>query len=141
MDDKELELFRKAYDKSVKKCIKGKDKNGRDIEEQSNWVWFDRAVIEELLAMTDPQSGGIKMYFGQYDENNIGMLPEDRKYREEYIGRISLALAASNKTEVGFEDIALPDTNKEEGLFPSRSGGGIENGGSLCPPDCKPQDN
>lgn len=130
MDRKQLELFRKAYDNSVKKCIKGKDKNGKDIEEQSNWVFFDRATLEKLLSMTDPKTGGIKMYFGQYDKENLDIIPLDRPLREDYIGRISLALAASNRTEQGMEDIYLANSVEEDG--------GLENGGNLCPPQCNP---
>ena len=130
MDRKQLELFRKAYDNSVKKCIKGKDQNGKDIEEQTNWVFFERATLEKLLAMTDPKTGGIKMYFGQYDQENLGMIPLDRPLREDYIGRMSVALSASNRTAQGIEDIYLSDSSAEDQ--------GLENGGKICPPECNP---
>ncbi|MCR9016901.1 hypothetical protein [Aquiflexum gelatinilyticum] len=35
-----VEAFRLAYAKSVKNCLKGKDKNGKDIAEQSDWVFL-----------------------------------------------------------------------------------------------------
>lgn len=126
MNNKQLEAFRNAYRESVKIGIKGKDKNGHDIEEQSDWVWFDRESLKKLLDTSDERTGGIKMYFGQYDKDNLDILPADRKNREDYIGRISIAMVASNKTDYGYEDLQKPD------------GGGIKNGGDLCPPDCNP---
>ena len=132
----QLEAFRLAYGKSVKKCIKGKNKDGKEIEEQSDWVFFDRELIQSLLDMTDPKVGGLKMYFGQYDKENLDILPIDRKDREDYIGRISMAIAAANKTEKGFLDIDA-DLNNSTTLVRS-SGNGTENGGHLCPPECNP---
>lgn len=35
MTKEEFDAFKSAYDKSVRKCIKGKDNNGRDKEEQT----------------------------------------------------------------------------------------------------------
>jgi hypothetical protein len=141
MTREELEGFRKAYQKSAKKSIKAENAQGKPINEQSEWVWFDRDSIQKLLDMTDPKTGGIKIYFGQYDKKNIEMLPQDRKNREEYIGMVSLALVASNKTKTAFEDIysdTLPGT--EENKISQKSGGGSSplNAGNVCPPGCTP---
>lgn len=136
MTREQLELFRRAYAKSVKKCVKGKNKNGKDIAEQSDWVFFDRELLQSLLDMTDPKTGGLKMYFGQYDKENLDILPKDRKDREDYIGRMSIAIAAANRTEKGIIDV--DDPSEESSKTKSRSGGAIENGGSLCPPACNP---
>ncbi|MCL6260533.1 hypothetical protein M3O96_15630 [Aquiflexum sp. TKW24L] len=136
MTKEQLEAFRLAYAKSVKKCIKGKNKNGKNIAEQSDWVFFDRKLIQDLLDMTDPISGGLKLYFGQYDKENLDILPIDRKDRDDYIGRISIAIAAANKTEFGIID--LNDESKDSTTFKLSSGGSIENGGDLCPPGCNP---
>jgi hypothetical protein len=136
MTKKELEAFRSAYAKSVKKCIKGKDKNGKDIEEQSDWVFFDRKLIQDLLDMCDPITGGLKLYFGQYDKENLDILPIDRKDRDDYIGRISIAIAAANKTEGGIIDLGTE--SKDSTALRISSGGSIENGGQLCPPNCNP---
>jgi hypothetical protein len=136
MTKEQLEAFRLAYAKSVKKCIKGKDKNGKDIEEQSDWVFFDRKLIQDLLDMTDPKSGGLKLYFGQYDKENLKILPVDRKDREDYIGRISLAIAAANSTEKGIIDLDEKIENASD--LAQDSGGSTRNGGKLCPPSCNP---
>jgi hypothetical protein len=130
MNRKQLNLFRKEYDKSIKKCVKGKDKEEIEIQEQSDWVFFERATLEKLLAMTDVKTGGIKMYFGQYNEENLDMIPLDRPFREDYIGRLSLALSASNRTTQGIQDVYSADSVMEDQ--------GLENGGTICPPDCNP---
>lgn len=136
MTEEELKLFRNAYAKSVKKCVKGKNKNGKDIAEQSDWVFFDRDLVQSLLDMTDPKTGGLKMYFGQYDKENLDILPKDRKDREDYIGRMSIAIVAANRTEKGIIDVN--GAYGESSTKKSKSGGTIENGGSLCPPACNP---
>ena len=136
MTKEQLEAFRLAYAKSVKKCIKGKDKNGKDIEEQSDWVFFDRKLIQDLLDMCDPKIGGLKMYFGQYDKENLDILPNDRKDREDYIGRISIAIAAANKTESGIFDLSTESKNSTD--LAIDSGSSSRNGGILCPPNCNP---
>ena len=136
MTREQLELFRRAYDKSVKKCVKGKNKNGKDIAEQSDWVFFDRDLIQSLLDMTDPKTGGLKMYFGQYDKENLDILPKDRKDREDYIGRMSIAIAAANRTEGGIIDVM--DESSDPALRSQSSGDYVRNLGQLCPPNCNP---
>lgn len=144
MTRQELEAFRKAYEGSVKRCIKGKDKNGKEIDEQSDWVFFDRATIQRLLDLTDRRTGGIRIYFGQYEKANIDIISDGRKDKEEYIGRLSVALAAANKTKNGYIDIdePQPETKSKVAtqMFMSTSsgGGGTENMGTLCPPECAP---
>ena len=128
MTTEQLAAFIKAYNQSVKKCIKSEDKDGKLIDEQSDWVWFDRKKLEELLALTDENEGGIKIYFGQYTKSNLDILPPQWPDREDYIGRLSLALVASNKNSNGYEDIYLKDSE--------RSNHGIQNTGDLCPPTC-----
>ena len=136
MTREQLEQFRRAYDKSVKKCVKGKNKNGKDIAEQSDWVFFDRELIQTLLDMTDPKTGGLKMYFGQYDKENLDILPKDRKDREDYIGRMSIAIAAANRTEGGIIDVA--EESKDSIISARSSNSSTRNGGMLCPPNCNP---
>lgn len=137
MTKEELDAFKSAYDISVRKCIKGKDKNGKDIEEQTEWIWFDRKTLMDLLNNADEEIGGIKMYLGQYDKNNINILPEKYPDRESCIGRISLALTPANKTEAGIIDVTSSGDI-------SRTSSEIEqsylvmNGGTICPPFCIP---
>lgn len=132
MTREELKNFVSVYNKSVRTEIKGKDKEGKDVEEQTSWPFFDREVIEKLLAQTDPKAGGIKIYLGQYDKNNLDLVPKDRIDREDYIGRVSLALSAANREEDGIFDIF--DTN----LHSDGGTGSIENGAAICPPYCRP---
>jgi hypothetical protein len=132
MTREELKNFVSVYNRSVRKGIKGKDKEGKDVEEQTSWAFFDREVIEKLLAQTDPKAGGIKIYLGQYDKDNLDLVPKDRKDREDYIGRVSLALSAANREEDGIFDVFGTNLNSDGGT------GSIENGGRICPPYCKP---
>lgn len=138
----ELEAFREAYQKSAKKSKKAKNKDGKDINEQSDWVWFDRNTIQKLLDMTDPDQGGIKIYFGQYDKQNVVMLPEDMRKKHDYVGRVSLALMACNKTETEFEDIYSSSNEMQDAsrmmLMSRGDGDSPVNAGSVCPPECTP---
>ncbi|WP_373520710.1 hypothetical protein [Aquiflexum sp.] len=138
----ELETFRNAYQKAAKKSIKAYNGIGKPIAEQSDWVWFDRKTLEKLLDMTDPDKGGIKIYFGQYDEKNVVMLPEDMRKKHDYVGRVSIALMACNKTETEYEDIYSASNETQETskmMLMSRDGGESPvNAGDVCPPDCQP---
>lgn len=141
MTKEELEAFRNAYQKAAKKSIKAKNKDGKEIDEQSDWVWFDRNTIQNLLDMTDQDQGGIKIYFGQYDKKNLEILPEDRRNKHDYEGLVSLALVACNKTKTEYEDIytATNEIQKDSNLMlMSRGGESPVNAGDVCPPICKP---
>jgi hypothetical protein len=142
MTKDELEAFREAYQKSAKKSKKAKNKDGKDINEQSDWVWFDRNTIQKLLDMTDPDQGGIKIYFGQYDKQNVVMLPEDMRKKHDFVGRVSLALMACNKTETEFEDIYSSSNEMQDAsrmmLMSRGDGDSPVNAGSVCPPECTP---
>lgn len=142
MTREEFEAFRDAYKKSAKKSKKAKNKKGERIDEQSDWVWFDRETIQKLLDMTDPKKGGIKIYFGQYDKKNVESLPEDMRKKHDYVGRVSLALMASNKTETEFEDIYSGSNEMQDAsrmmLMSRGDGDSPVNAGSVCPPECTP---
>jgi hypothetical protein len=142
MTREELETFRTAYQKAAKKSIKGINGKGKEIGEQSDWVWFDRDTIQKVLDMTDPDKGGIKIYFGQYDEKNVVLLPEDMRKKYDFVGRVSLALMACNKTETAYEDIfsEANEVQKNSGMMLMRSSGGKSpvNAGNVCPPECHP---
>lgn len=142
MTREELEAFRNAYQKAAKKSKKANNGKGKPIAEQSDWVWFDRETIQKLLDMTDSEKGGIKIYFGQYDKSNVDMLPEDMRKKHDYVGRVSLALAACNKTETEYEDIysgsnEIHDASKMM-LMSSKGRDSPVNAGTVCPPDCTP---
>jgi hypothetical protein len=143
MTKEELEAFRNAYQKAAKKSIKAKNKNGKEINEQSDWVWFDRNTIQQLLDMTDQNQGGIKIYFGQYDKKNVEMLPKERREKHDYVGKVSLALIACNKTKTEYEDIyseanEIQDTSNLKLMSRSSGGRSPVNAGNVCPPDCIP---
>lgn len=129
-----IKKFRENYAKNGKINKPGMGADGKPIMEQTNWVWFDRETIEAALAKADAdgKTGGLKMFFGQYDKETISMIPADRPEREEYIGRISLVLVPTNKTENGLQEIGNAidsddsDEEEEDGF----------NGGKICPPDC-----
>jgi hypothetical protein len=134
MTREDLRNFIAPYKDHVGRGLPGVDANGKIVTSQSQWVFFDRATIERLLNMTDPKDGGIKIYFGQYDKNNLNLIPEDREDKNEYIGRISVALSAANEKEDGIYDLFAQGSMKN-----SRSGGdSTENAGRICPPYCKP---
>jgi len=142
MTREELEAFRTVYQRFARRSIKAEDAEGKEIDEQSDWVWFDRKTIQNLLDMTKEDTGGIKIYFGQYDKDNVDMLPEERRKKHDYVGRVSLALMACNKTKTEYEDIysgsnEIQDSSK---MMLMRGGDGDSpvNAGELCPPDCTP---
>ena len=135
MTKEEFEAFKSAYDKSVRKCIKGKDNNDKAIEEQTEWIWFDRKTLLDLLNIADQTTGGIKMYIGQYDKKNIEMLPESYPDQESCIGRISLALIPANRTDSGIIDVT---SSNEDSIKSGDQSNSIRNAGTLCPPFCSP---
>lgn len=127
MKRKDLQKFRDAYDKSMKRAIKGFDKDGNPIEEQSNWVYFEKETLEKMLKQIRGE-GGIKFYFGQYDTGNLYILPKDTEKREDYIGRISVAMVGCKRDGNGkLIELELDDEVDSDS---------IQNGGSLCPPMC-----
>lgn len=110
----------------------GNPPNREDIKNQSKWVWFDRDTLEKLLALTDRNDGGIKMYFCQYDEETA-----PPKNPNKYIGRLTLALVASNK--VGDEIVDIKPSPVQKSLVIPHvldKSDSLENAGQLCPPNC-----
>lgn len=117
MDIKKFEKLRKNYKQQIGSGRNGKDQNDKEITEQTQSVWFDRKLVQELLDKTDEKSGGIKIYFGQYDKETAGEVP-DIKDPSDLIGRLTVILGASNEN-VDPTDGAL-----------------LRNGGRVCPPEC-----
>jgi hypothetical protein len=132
MNQADLKKFVKPYRATIQRGEPARNEDGNVIKDQTHWAFFDRTTIEKLLQMTDPKNGGIKIYFGQYDRENIYLVPQDRLDRDQYIGKISVALSAANKEQNGIFDVFLSAEGQRSG------GNSIENGGIICPPYCKP---
>lgn len=121
----------KKYRAEIGSGKAGKGKNG-PITDQTRWIWFDRELIEKVLSKTDPKTGGIKFYFGEYDES----FEED--LGSEYIGRMMLAMVPCNEEDT-FK--AATELKAFESIAPEGGNGDdeeeeAENGGKICPPNC-----
>lgn len=115
MDLKKFEQLKKQYEEFIAKAEK--DIEGEKAIQQTRSVWFDRHTIEKLLAQTDPETGGLKIFIGRYDGET---LPEQEGLptNNELIGQLTLILTASN-------DNQDPETEAM-----------VINAGKICPPDC-----
>ncbi len=61
----DFEVMKAKYNKEVKKGKAAKGKKG-DIDNQTDWIFFNRKTHEEILA--DPEAAGIKFFFTEYTE-------------------------------------------------------------------------
>ncbi|GGZ19357.1 hypothetical protein GCM10007049_09670 [Echinicola pacifica] len=104
MTIKELERLQKNYKSNL----------GRD---QTNSIWFDRQTLEKLLEKTDPKTGGLKLYFAEYDAEYVEAYGLDNEIKG-HIGKMTIVLAASNNNED-------PENDDD-----------VDNGGNICPPNC-----
>jgi hypothetical protein len=116
---KDFEQMKDKYDKEVKKAKPAKGKS-KDIDDQTDWIYFDRKTLEEILA--DPKAGGVKFYFTEYTEEVAEVLHPENP--DEYVGRLNLVMTASS--EGGKGDLLDLDGNTT-----------YYNRGSLCPPFCQ----
>lgn len=115
MDLKKFKQLRENYEKYVDEA---EHLMHRDHpQEQTRSIWFERHRLEELLKATDPEKGGIRIYFGRYDSSTLPEL-DDEELSKQMDGRLTVILAAS-------DDNAAP---KEEEF--------IINNGWFCPPHC-----
>ena len=115
----DFDQMKAKYDKEVKKGKPGKGKKG-DIDNQTDWIFFDRNTLEEILA--NPKAGGIKFFFTEYTEEVAKKLyPENP---DEYVGRVNLVISAS--TEGG--QSSLVDDSEEPTYY---------NKAQICPPTCQ----
>ncbi|MFN3998879.1 molecular chaperone DnaK [Algoriphagus sp.] len=115
----DFDQMKAKYDKEVKKGKPGKGKKG-DIDNQTDWLFFDRKTLEEILA--DPKAGGIKFYLTEYTEEVAKKLyPENP---DEYVGRVNIVMTASS--ESGKIEI-LGET--EEPTYYNKA--------QICPPYCQ----
>ncbi|GHB30919.1 hypothetical protein [Mongoliitalea lutea] len=124
MNKKEFDQFIKTYEEGLKKGIIANDIHGRPIKEQSSYVYFDKKSLEKFLEQVD-DNGGIRIYFGQYDELTIKSLPASIKDPTQYFGRLSVVLATDDKFK---KDSLKSSDNDDDDYY---------NGGDLCPPTCR----
>ncbi|MCC5939611.1 MAG: hypothetical protein JJU34_20190 [Lunatimonas sp.] len=115
MEFKKFKRLRANYEGFIETAER--DIHGDKAIKQTRSVWFDRETIEKLLADTDSKKGGIKIYFGQYDQDTLPEI-EDTELRKEMDGRLTVILAASNENKDPEEETQ------------------IVNGGWFCPPHC-----
>ncbi|HSI75745.1 MAG TPA: hypothetical protein VK957_07615 [Lunatimonas sp.] len=115
MDFKKFDRLKRQYEEYIAKAEK--NINGGKAIQQTRSVWFDRQTIEELLKQTDPRTGGIKVFFGKYDEESLSNSDISAEEKDLY-GKLTLILAAS-------DDNKDPQTESM-----------VVNGGKICPPDC-----
>lgn len=115
----DFEQMKEKYNIEIKSGKPGKGKNG-DIDNQTNWIFFDRETLEKVLSQADadPKKGGIKFYITEYTKEVAEKYhPNDS---DAYEGRLTLVFEAANQ-----------DTLEQE------SGANLENIGTLCPPRCQ----
>lgn len=116
MDFKKFKLLKENYENFIGAAEKALNKE--EAKTQTKSVFFDRKTIEKLLAQTDPDKGGIKIYLGMYDQETLSERDESSDMAKDYIGKLTLILTASNDNE---------DPDQESKMI---------NGGRVCPPDC-----
>lgn len=110
------------YDKEVKKGKPGKGKGGKTEDNQTDWVFFDRTTLEDILKQADPETGGIKFYLTEYTrETAEEFYPGEA---EKYEGRITLVMEPSSLDD--------PQAKSSED-----DGGNYYNRGRNCPPWCE----
>ena len=110
------------YKKEVKKGKPGKNKK-TDITDQTDWVFFDRETLENILAEADkdPKKGGIKFYLTEYTQETAETIHPENP--ETYVGRLALVLS--------------PVTSESVEITVADGDGSYYNRGISCPPFCQ----
>ncbi|WP_200975100.1 hypothetical protein [Echinicola sp. 20G] len=133
----QFKKLRKKYEKEIKKGYPGVNKKGKEIKDQTEWIWFSRKEIEEVLAKTDAEKGGIKFYFGEYDDSFESTLGE------EYVGRLTLAMVPTDKEgDQSFVELGVSSVDRMSLMTEEDEGDGDDeeedayNYGNMCPPTC-----
>ncbi|MFC3879590.1 molecular chaperone DnaK [Algoriphagus namhaensis] len=123
----DFESMKAKYDAEVKKGKPAKGNNGREKDDQTDWIFFDRETLESLLAEADkdPKVGGIQFYFTEYTKETAQKYYP--KNPDKYEGQLNLVLKAGNLREGVVEATDTDD------------GGDYQNRGKVCPPDCNPE--
>lgn len=109
--------MQEKYDKEVKKGKPAKDKKNKDIDNQTDWVFFDKKTLQDILDKADDVKGGIKFYMTEYTEDTAPVVDTD-----EYVGRLTLVLSPTTLEA----SAGLGDPEEEE----------YYNKGQMCPPSC-----
>lgn len=108
------------YDKEIKKGKAGKDKNNKDVTEQTNWVSHTKEDLMEVLN----QEGvtGIKFHFTEYTQK----VAEEfyGKEAEQYVGRIGFVYSPIYDSSVSAKSVNL-------------DGDEYYDIGTACPPKCQ----
>lgn len=115
----DFDQMKSNYNQEVKKGKPGKDQKG-DVDNQTDWIFFDRETLEKVLAQadSDPKKGGIKFYITEYTKEVAEKYhPTDS---DAYEGRLTLVFEATHA----------------DGLE-ATVGGDLENLGTSCPPRCQ----
>ena len=117
---KDFDQMKKKYDDEIRKGGKGQGPS-RNVDNQTNWIFFDRKTIEELLQKTDPDKGGIRIYFTEDTEETAQQLYPNNP--QDYVGRLNLVISPANE-----EGTTLTYAGEEEEYY---------NRGTSCPPKCE----
>lgn len=82
----DFDQMKGKYDKEIKKGKPGKDKDNKDVTEQTNWVSHTKDGLMEVLN----QEGvtGIKFYFTEYTQKIAEEFYGDQA--DLYVGRLGL---------------------------------------------------
>lgn len=115
----DFDEMKAKYDKEVKKGKPGKDKNNKDVTEQTNWISHTKEDLLEVLN----QEGvtGIKFHFTEYTQK----VAEEfyGKEAERYVGRI------------GFVYSPIYDSSAAKSV--NLNGDEYYDLGTSCPPKCQ----
>ncbi len=123
---KDFEEMQKKYKEEVGKGKPAKNPKG-DVTQQTEWVFFDRETLQNILdqADQDGKTGGIKFYLTEYTEELAKKWhPMDP---QNYTAGITLVLKAANLKEGKPVDVTDSEVTGEE----------YENRGIKCPPTCQ----
>ncbi|MBA4298521.1 MAG: molecular chaperone DnaK [Cyclobacterium sp.] len=123
---KDFEEMQKKYKQEVGKGKPGKNPKG-DVTKQTEWVFFDRDTLQNLLdqADQDGKTGGIKFYLTEYTEELAKKWHPTEP--NSYSGGITLVLKAANLKDGKPVDVTDSEVAGEE----------YENRGIKCPPTCQ----